>query len=167
MSMNSIPNSPPPAGSGGPPVDQSLERRLTVLETRFDTMLPTLATKADLEALRVELGIGLERLRGDFRSEMEKLRADVFKALHDTMKWLIGLTGSMFIGLLGANFAMFTVVKTLIENRLPPAPAVHRSGSPVALQLPAPQNIDLLHRIDARGQTRASLLPGDVSWTLR
>jgi hypothetical protein len=32
-----------------------LDRRLTILETRFDTILPTLATKADLAELRAEL----------------------------------------------------------------------------------------------------------------
>jgi hypothetical protein len=32
-----------------------LDRRLTILETRFDTILPTLATKADLAELTSEL----------------------------------------------------------------------------------------------------------------
>jgi hypothetical protein len=32
-----------------------LDRRLTVLKTRFDTILPTLATKADLAELKSEL----------------------------------------------------------------------------------------------------------------
>jgi hypothetical protein len=32
-----------------------LDRRLTILETRFDTILPTLATKADLAELKAEL----------------------------------------------------------------------------------------------------------------
>jgi hypothetical protein len=32
-----------------------LDRRLTTLETRFDTILPTLATKADLAELKSEL----------------------------------------------------------------------------------------------------------------
>lgn len=32
-----------------------MDRRLIVLETRFDTILPTLATKADLISLKSEL----------------------------------------------------------------------------------------------------------------
>jgi hypothetical protein len=32
-----------------------LDRRLTILETRFDTIVPTLATKADLSELKAEL----------------------------------------------------------------------------------------------------------------
>lgn len=32
-----------------------LDRRLTILETRFDTILPTLATKSDLAELKSEL----------------------------------------------------------------------------------------------------------------
>lgn len=41
--------------NGPPPRDADyyqLDRRLTVLETRFDTILPTLATKADLAELK-------------------------------------------------------------------------------------------------------------------
>lgn len=32
-----------------------IDRRLTILETRFDTILPTLATKTDLAELKSEL----------------------------------------------------------------------------------------------------------------
>lgn len=48
MSM-AVPSDPPAlAGGGEPPYDKGMDRRLTVLETRFDTILPTLATKADV-----------------------------------------------------------------------------------------------------------------------
>jgi hypothetical protein len=40
-----------------------LDRRLTILETRFDTILPMLATKADLAELKAEIG-GLSRWMG-------------------------------------------------------------------------------------------------------
>jgi hypothetical protein len=44
-----------------------LDRRLTILETRFDTILPMLATKADLAELKAELKaeiVGLSRWMG-------------------------------------------------------------------------------------------------------
>jgi hypothetical protein len=44
-----------------------LDRRLTILETRFDTILPMLATKADLAELKAELKAeigGLSRWMG-------------------------------------------------------------------------------------------------------
>jgi tRNA U34 5-methylaminomethyl-2-thiouridine-forming methyltransferase MnmC len=40
-----------------------LDRRLTILETRFGTILPMLATKADLAELKAEIG-GLSRSMG-------------------------------------------------------------------------------------------------------
>ena len=114
-----------------------------MLETRFDTILPTLVTKSDLEALRREFGIGLENLRGEFRGELEKLRgefhaeieklrAEVYKAIHDAMKWTIGIFVTMFIGLLGANIAMFNATKALIESNRASAAAVERQSSPVS-----------------------------------
>ena len=39
---------------GGPPYDGDMEHRITALETRLDTILPTLATKADIGELRAE-----------------------------------------------------------------------------------------------------------------
>lgn len=39
---------PPVAGDGEPPDNVQMEHRITALETRLDTLLPTLATKADL-----------------------------------------------------------------------------------------------------------------------
>jgi hypothetical protein len=136
MNMNSLPDDP------------SFDRRLTVLETRFDTILPTLATKRDIEDLRTEFSTGLERLRGEFRSELEKLRgefrseleklrAEMFRALHDAMKWMVGIVVTIFIGLLGANFAMFNAMKSLIESSRPPAPAIE---VPAAHDATVPRN---------------------------
>ena len=107
-----------------------MDRRLTVLETRFDTLLPTLATKSDLEALRSEVRAGLEKLRGDFSTEMqkmrgdfstslEKLRADQLKMHNDFMKWIIGLWVSLFVAVIGFDIAIFNVV-----NRTAPAKQV-------------------------------------------
>ena len=126
--MNAQPSDQDPSGRAGLARYNGLDRRLTVLETRFDTILPTLATKRDIEDLRREFGIGLEALR----AELQTLRADIFKALHDTLKWMIGIVITMFIGLLGANFAMFNAVKTLIESSHAVGPAVdrHRSADP-------------------------------------
>lgn len=136
------------------PDDQAFDRRLTVLETRFDTILPTLATKNDLAALRREFSIGLEnlrvefrgeieKLRGDFHAEIEKLRAEVYKAIHDAMRWTVGIFVTMFIGLLGANIAMFNATKALIESKRPSATAVERQSSPVST---APRKLPLIEQ---------------------
>ncbi len=81
MSMNAVPNGPPEpgkqaasvAGGAGPPHDFALDRRLTVLETRFDTILPTLATKADLGALRLEV----EKIRSELLGKIDEVGSEL------------------------------------------------------------------------------------------
>jgi hypothetical protein len=134
MSMNAVPEV---AGGGEPPYDKEMDRRLTVLETRFDTILPTLATKNDLEALRAEVRVGFESIR----REMEELRADVFKAINDAMRWMLGVVVSLIISVLAVNVALFNAVM----NRLPPippsAPAVQQGTIPAPPPLVAPSRI--------------------------
>lgn len=43
------------ASGGEPPHDDGMEHRVTALETRLDTLLPTLATKADIEGVRGDI----------------------------------------------------------------------------------------------------------------
>jgi hypothetical protein len=113
--MNAMPNEPTPiAGGGGPPYDADMDRRLTVLETRFDTILPTLATKSDLESLRSEMRVEMEKFRSEFRRDMDKLRVEVGEKINDAMKWMIGLFITFFIGMLGVNFVMLNTLKSLI-----------------------------------------------------
>ena len=70
---NGLEPHPPPSND-----PYQLDRRLTILETRVDTMLPMLATKADLAQLRAEL-----------------------------TKWLVVLSATMFVGFGGMIAAMF------------------------------------------------------------
>ncbi len=131
-----MPNKPNPiAGGGGPPYDGNMDRRLTVLETRFDTSLPNLAMKVDLEALRADIRVELEKLRGEVRTEMEKLRVEVAEKINSAMKWMIGLFITFFIGVLGVNFAMLNALKNLIATG--PAP-VAQSAAPAASQRDSP-----------------------------
>ncbi len=116
MSMNAMPNV---AGGGEPPYDKEMDRRLTVLETRFDTILPTLATKSDLEALR-----------SDFRIESGALRAELSKALNDTMLRLMALCIALVIGSMGVNIALYSSLRTLIVNSQPVASKVPKSPAP-------------------------------------
>jgi hypothetical protein len=74
------------------PGDPSFDRRLTVLETRFDTVLPTLATKSDIDALRVE----------------------ILKVLRDNLKWTIGIGLTMLIAFVGIDFARMNATSACI-----------------------------------------------------
>ncbi|MET0857939.1 MAG: hypothetical protein ABWY27_14380 [Telluria sp.] len=53
---------------------------MTALETRLDTILPTLATKADVEALRADMEKADLAINGKFGAKFEELRADMEKA---------------------------------------------------------------------------------------
>ena len=57
----------------------NMETRLTVLETRWDTILPTLATKVDIEQLR-------------FSNQMDLalLRTDMQRMYSSALRWTIG-----------------------------------------------------------------------------
>lgn len=60
-----------------------MDERLTALETHFNSILPTLATKADIEALR----------------------ADMYKMSTDTHRWMLASMIGMFLGFGGLYFA--------------------------------------------------------------
>jgi hypothetical protein len=62
---------------------RKMDRRLIILETRFDTILPTLATKTDLIELKAEL-----------KEELRDLKAEIHKWMTATMiSLLIGFCG--------------------------------------------------------------------------
>lgn len=54
-----------------------MDRRITVLETRFDTILPTLATKADLADVRLDLEKMRSELLGKINESGSELRGEI------------------------------------------------------------------------------------------
>lgn len=116
MSMNAVNSGPPDpdskrtagAGGGGPPYDGGMDRRLLVLETRFDTILPTLATKTDLTELRLDLErmfFNLQvKVSGELdklTEEMNKLRVDVHTTLMSMTRWYVALAITVVFGVVG------------------------------------------------------------------
>jgi hypothetical protein len=104
------------ANGESPDYYRKMDRRLIILETRFDTILPTLATKTDLLELKAELKqeirdsfselrgnlsglkdtISAQDTRmvgfhGDIRAEMRDLKAEMHK-------WMTATIISLFIG---------------------------------------------------------------------
>ena len=73
----------------------SIEERVTVLETRFDTILPTLATKADVAVVATEI----TRLEGKMDAMNERLegKMDAMNERMDAMgnRLLIKFVGIM------------------------------------------------------------------------
>ena len=83
-----------------------MENRLTTLEARFDTILPTLATKADIESLRA-----------------------------DVQKWMVATIIGLFVGFGGLFVAMTNILRpaALPQQQAPviitipvPSPATSR-----------------------------------------
>jgi hypothetical protein len=85
-------NSTETAANNRPADPYQLDRRLTILETRFDTILPTLATKADLAELKANL-------TSLFKSELHT-------EINALTRWLIALTISMLFGFGGIIVAL-------------------------------------------------------------
>lgn len=92
---------------GEPPYDDGMEHRITALETRLDTILPTLATKADLSELRTE----------------------VHKGFGEMVKWIVG-TG--FVGL-----AVFITIMTFVLNNAVPKTPPAQAIQPIIINVPA------------------------------
>lgn len=116
MSMNAVPSV---AGGGEPPYDREMDRRLTVLETRFDTILPTLATKNDIDILR---------------GEIEKLRSELFKAINDATLRHMALVIALFVGAMGVNITMFNSLRALISTAQPALSKHHKDTAVSARQ---------------------------------
>ena len=86
-----------------------LARRVAVLETRFDTVLPTLATKADLAELCTEI---------------EALRADLIKWMAATLMTILLSFVGLFVGLTRTISAMPNVphsASVSVAESVPPA----------------------------------------------
>ena len=119
--MNSAMPGPPPdptdkdsiARARRAEYDASVDKRLTVLETRFDAILPTLATKADLAELRGEVAAGFERMRAEmalmsdnFHQEIAKLQQEMNKMFQRLLLWMVGIV-------LTSGLAFFAATTTI------------------------------------------------------
>jgi hypothetical protein len=110
------------ANGESPDYYRKMDRRLIVLETRFDTILPTLATKTDLLELKAELkeSIGALRtemrdsdatLRFEMRDSIGALRTEIHDFKADIHKWMTATIITMFIGFGSMVVAMLTLLR--------------------------------------------------------
>jgi hypothetical protein len=80
------------ANGGSPDYHHQMDRRLIILETRFDTILPTLATRTDLIELKSEL-----------KAELRDLKAEMHKWMTATMLSLLIGFGGLLIAIIRNN----------------------------------------------------------------
>ncbi|CUI08210.1 hypothetical protein BN2497_11197 [Janthinobacterium sp. CG23_2] len=111
-----------------------MDRRLTVLETRFDTILPTLATKADMAGLRLDLNEKMSSLRLDLsekmsglrlelNEKMDKVSSDLHTASTNTIKWCVGIAMTPIVTIVGNGLYVRTQVNNLSAPQPPVSPA--------------------------------------------
>lgn len=96
------------------PYDGNMEHRITNLEARWDTIFPTLATKADLADGLHQNAIAISALRGDMqqsfgevRIEIQQVRTDMQKLSADIKTWTLAtvltIIGTMLAALIGIS----------------------------------------------------------------
>jgi len=73
--------------------------RVTVLETKMETILPTLATKADLNKVEGILRSEIKEVEGRLRSEIRESHAKIIEKQGEHLKWLLVTAGGVLIGL--------------------------------------------------------------------
>lgn len=97
---------------GGPPHNGGVEARLSKLETQFETVIPTLSTKADMAELRTDFA---------------ELRADMHKMDANITKWIIATILGLFFGFSGLFFTMSNTFK----------PTSVPASAPIVITIPA------------------------------
>jgi hypothetical protein len=80
--------------------ESNRDRRLTILETRFDTILPMLATKADLAELKAELLAKLGETRSELKADMGRLS-----------RWMATMAVTMVLGFAGMFVTMLSLLR--------------------------------------------------------
>ena len=99
------------ANGESPDYYRVMDRRLVILETRFDTILPTLATKIDLLELKVELKESISEVRAETRDSIGALRTEIHDFKADIHKWMTATMITMFIGFGSMVAAMLTLLR--------------------------------------------------------
>jgi hypothetical protein len=105
MNASATPSEPPSS------YDRDLDRRLTVLETRFDIILPTLATKADMAELRAEIKADMATLRAEVQAAIAGTHAAMGKLEAKIQRWMIGMLITLFVSQTATVFAIVTLLR--------------------------------------------------------
>lgn len=122
---------------------EEVRRAHAALESRFDAVIGTLATKADLESTARQLGNDIRRELIDFRNgvdgrfeKIEERFQQMAQGFNRLVMWMAGVAVAILLSLLGFLSAMWT--------RMPPPPvyvypaAVAPAPAPLAPAAPPP-----------------------------
>jgi hypothetical protein len=118
------------AGGGEPPYDGGMEHRMTALETRLDTILPTLATKADVAALRADMEKAGLHMNAKFDAKFEELRGDMHKMNAEIKTWTL----ATMITIVGTMLAAIFGISQIYKGASPASPAAQ--PAPIIITIP-------------------------------
>ena len=95
--------------------DRELDRRVTVLETRFDLILPNLVTKADLAKFRAEMRADMATFKAELRAETVGFRGDMRTEASrfetKIQRWMIATIITLFVSQAATGFAIVTILR--------------------------------------------------------
>lgn len=142
--MNSAMPGPPPdptdkdsiARARRAEYDAFMDKRLTGLETRFDAILPTLATKVDLaevrSELRTDMAVGFERIRTDMATLSDKLHQDMNKLSQRIILWMVGIVLTMGLAFYGGTIALTATMFDELRKTAAASQAREPAAAPVS-----------------------------------
>jgi len=111
----------------------SMDNRVVRLETRWEDVIPNLATKADLSDMRTEMRAGFDRMESAVREMRSDIRAEIKSDLNTQLRWVVGV---MLAGFL-------TIVALLFNDKTP--------SQAMSVQQPAPVQQPTPVRSEATG----------------
>jgi len=82
-----------------------MEQRITTLEA----LIPSLATRSDLNASVGALHVDFERLRADVNKTIGDMRTDFERGQKENRAWMLGTVLALFVGILGAGSLFVSV----------------------------------------------------------
>ena len=129
------------ASPSGAEYHASLEKRVSLLEMRFDTILPTLATKSDIAELRSELRTEMSKLSEKLHEDMYKMSEKLYETMHrlhrQLLMWIVSTMIAMFLGMVGL-FATISSNMNQTTERMMQAQVSSIEAAHAAAHRPAP-----------------------------
>jgi len=102
--------------------DDSMGNRVVKLETRWDAVIPNLATKADISDLRGDLAERIARSESKTTDAVAALRVEMKDGNASLLRWVVG---TMLAGLCGVVGIMALLFSVMVSKPVASVPAHH------------------------------------------
>jgi len=122
----------------GAPDYSSTENRVVRLETQWETVIPTLATKNDLSELRADLKDSIARSESKTADAITALRVEMKDGNASLLRWVVGTMLAGLGGVVAIMALLFSVMipKLAAPVQQQPAPIIQSAPAPAPVQSP-------------------------------